>query len=100
MNDQFTVYCRCGCGAGLHADFKFAKDDGDVYIQTVIPGFYAHQSSWWGRLKRRIVTAWYMLMDKEYITHEIVLDAQNWEAFVLAVNEMDIEYAHRKGVNA
>ena len=97
--EEITVYCRCGCGEGLSANFKFVASDGDVYIQTVVPGFYAHQFSIWNRIKRRLYAAWRMLIGKEYLLHEIALDQERWNAFVMAVNEMDIEYRNQSNTN-
>lgn len=92
MYDACAVRCSCGCGHGLFVDFKFAEVDGNVYVETVIPGFYAYQGSFITRLFRRIKSAWYMLIGKEYALHEIVLDKEHWAYFVGAINELDIEY--------
>jgi len=87
-NDETTVYCSCGCGKGLHADFKFAQSDGDVFIETIVPGFYAHQFGIWNRIKRRLYAAWRMLIGKEFLMHEIMLDHDHWSKFVASINEM------------
>ena len=92
MCDACTIRCSCGCGNGLFVDFKFTEVDGNVYVETVVPGFYAYQGGFILRLLRRIKAAWYMLIGKEYTLHEIVLDKEHWTYFVGAINEMDIEY--------
>ena len=95
MYDACAVRCSCGCGHGLFVDFKFTEMDGDVYIDTVVPGFYAYQGSLVSRLFRRIKAAWFMLIGKEYTLHEVVLDKEHWTHFVGAINELDIEYCIR-----
>lgn len=92
MLDNCTVYCKCGCGKGLSVNFRFAEESGEVVIDTITSGFYAHQPGFFYRLKRRLLAAWYMLCGKEYLLHEVVLDSAHWNDFVAAINEMDIAY--------
>ena len=95
MHDFCSIRCSCGCGHGIYVDFRFTEMDGDVYIDTVVPGLYAYQGSLISRLFRRIKSAWFMLIGKEYTLHEVVLDKEHWTYFVGAINELDIEYCIR-----
>ena len=92
MRDTCIARCRCGCGNGLFVDFKFTEVDGDVYVETVVPGFYAYQGGFIKCLFRRIKAAWFMLSGKEYVLHEIILDKEHWNRFVSAINELSIEH--------
>lgn len=95
MRDECSVRCSCGCGNGIVVDFAFTEIDGEVYIDTLVPGFYAHQGGFGNRLLRRIKAAWLILRGKEYVFHEIVLDKEHWSSFVAAINELDVEYCVR-----
>lgn len=95
MHDACVIRCSCGCGNGISVDFKFTKVNGCVYVETIVPGFYAYQGNFVSRLFRRIKAAWFMLIGKEYALHEIVLDKEHWTYFVKAINELDIEYCLR-----
>ena len=91
MQDNLTVYCRCGCRNGFSIDFRFV-DEGDIIIESVTSGHYAHQPGFFYRLKRRLLAAWFMLRGKEYALHEVILAPDQWAEFVAKVNEMDIAY--------
>lgn len=89
MNKNISTFCKCGCTNGFVVQFKFESNEFfDVYISTTTAGFYARQYSFLGRLKCRIKAAWFMLCGKEFYLHEIVLNKEQWNEFVQAVNEV------------
>lgn len=91
MHKDINMVCDCGCGNGFLIQFRFDYDDDDmIYISTVTSGFYAQQCSFRKRLARRIKSAWFMLLGKEFYLHEIVLNKEQWSEFVNTVNKVKV----------
>lgn len=95
-SNDFTTYCSCGCGRGLHVSMKFFDADGEVFVDTVTSGFESRQSGFFGRWRRRLQAAWFMIRGKEYILHEVVLDREGWKQFVGAVYRCNNSIRHHE----
>ena len=86
MTEKVNVFCSCGCGKGFRVIFRFDDEDDFVGISTVIPGFFAKQSSIFNIIRQRFKAAWFMLRGKEYCLHDIVLTKKQWVEFAEAAN--------------
>lgn len=86
-SDQNVVtYCGCGCVRGFVVNFKFAADEDEIFFSSTTSSFEAHQTGFFGRLKRRIRAAWFMLTGKEYLLHEVILTKAEFSRFLRALN--------------
>ena len=84
---DINLRCKCGCGDAFQVIFRVDDDEEYAIISTLTPGFYAHQTGFLDRMKRRVQAAWYMLMGKEYYLHEVVLSKKQWNEFVKELKE-------------
>lgn len=91
MSDNFTTYCKCGCGNGMNITFCFDDDDYYVVIDTVTNGFMSKQCGIFAIIRRRVKAAWLMLRGKEFVLHDIALDKKEWNEFVNVVNNIGKE---------
>ena len=87
MDNVIRVSCCCGCDNGFMFRFDFEEEYGYVTISTITSGFYSKQSGLWKIIKNRIKSAWFMLCGREYLLHDIILDKEQWDGFVSAVNK-------------
>lgn len=84
---DINIRCKCGCGEAFQIIFRVDDEEDYAIISTLTAGFYMHQTDFFGRMKRRIQAAWYMLMGKEFYLHEVVLDKAQWNEFVDEINK-------------
>ena len=90
MKNLLNVNCSCRCGDGFMIRLCYDHDDTDyVTLATTTSGFYSHQDTFWGIIKRRIKAAWFMLRGKEYYLHDIVLTKADWCEFIANINGVD-----------
>ncbi len=68
---KFYYECSCGCGV---LEFSQWKDDGIAFISYNIPAFYAWQYGTWDRIKRSVKIIWNILLGREYVFYEIVIE--------------------------
>jgi len=82
--------CSCGCGKGFMVTYIFEpeEDDNGVYISTTTSGFMARQGGIIETIKLRLKSAWFMLRGKEYLSHDIYMDKQEWNTFLKSMNEI------------
>lgn len=83
---DINLRCKCGCGDAFQIIFRVDDDEDYAIISTLTPGFYAHKTGLWSRMKRRFQAAWCMLIGKEYYLHEVVLNKEQWNEFVNEIN--------------
>lgn len=89
IENNIIISCGCGCGDGFEIAFKCCDDEYDcVYLSTTTSGFYAMQDSFARRMARRIKAAWFMLMGKEFLLHEVIVNKERWNNFVDEVNNI------------
>lgn len=89
IENNIIICCGCGCGDGFEIAFKCCDDGYDcAYLSTTTSGFYAMQDSFARRMARRIKAAWFMLMGKEFLLHEVIINKERWNNFVDEVNNI------------
>lgn len=89
--------CDCGCGNGIHFNFKLTPHDNEVIFETVVSGHTAYQNNSWWQFKRRLKAAWFMLRGKEYILHEVIINQYDWTNFVETINKLTDQNFIEKG---
>lgn len=88
MNHEIVTFCNCGCGDGFVVKFRYSYDGHTyVYLETLTSGCAAKQGNIIQIIKSRIKAAWFMLVGKEYLLHDVMLDKHQWNKLVDMVNK-------------
>lgn len=83
-----SVMCHCGCSNGMMIKLRITDDEEIICLESLVSGFFAHQTGLFQRIKRRIRAAWFMLCGKEYSLHEVMLSKEEFIEYVDAINRM------------
>ena len=87
MTHDIEVRCDCGCHRGFHIHAKIEQDYGYAFMTTTASPFIEKQCGIFETIKNRIKAAWFMLIGKDYMLHDLMLNEEQWNEFVEAVNK-------------
>lgn len=87
MTHDIEVRCDCGCHYGFHIHANILQDDGYAFITTTASPFFTKQCGIFETIKNRIKAALFMLIGKDYLLYDLMLNDEQWNAFVESVNK-------------
>ena len=70
--DKKEVYMSCDCGCGIMKFTKYEEDS--IGIEYYASSFYEKQYGVFNKLLHRIKIAWFMLIGKEFLLYDILVD--------------------------
>lgn len=79
----FSLKCCCGCGAIEINLWDNPEDEEDpcIFMNYVLPAFYAYQETAWSRFKKRFSLIWCAITGKDFSLFELTLTMKQWRDF-------------------
>lgn len=78
-NNEYSTFCKCGCGNGVI--LKFDNEDDELSVQLVSDNFYSIQNKGKMSIKERLKRIWYIVRGKEYCYFNILIDKNELHEF-------------------
>lgn len=86
--EKYVFFCQCGCGNGFA--IKADTVENKVSISTVVAGFNIRQNTLLkATIRRRLSICWNILRGREYLLHDIWLEAYEWDRFMRLMKRTD-----------